>query len=87
MLDKVKAEFGSPDTKSILTDDGGAFKGAVNALIKKRDIGKIRTLGGNPQQNGMVERSNEKLKILISKNSHSVRLFFWFFFSKNRAIK
>ena len=67
MLDKVKAEFGSPDTKSILTDDGGAFKGAVNALIKKRDIGKIRTLGGNPQQNGMVERSVASSRLLLTK--------------------
>ena len=66
VLDKVKSEFGNPDITSILTDDGG--EGAVNALLTQRDIGKIRTLGGNPQQNGMVERSNGKLKILISKN-------------------
>ena len=72
VLDKVKSEFGNPDITSILTDadDGGEFKGAVIDLLKKRDIRKIRTLGGNPQQNGMVERSNGKLKILISKNSH-----------------
>ena len=68
VLDKVKSEFGNPDITSILTDDGGEFKGAVNTLLKQRDIRKIRTLGGNPQQNGMVERSNGKLKIIISKN-------------------
>ena len=67
VLDKVKSEFGNPDITSILTDDGGEFKGAVNALLKQRDIRKIRTLGGNPQQNGMVERSNGKLKIIITE--------------------
>lgn len=68
VLDKVKAEFGNPKITSILTDDGGEFKGDVITLLKKKGIRKIRTLGGNPQQNGMVERSNGKLKIIISKN-------------------
>ena len=31
------------------------------------DIGIQRTLGGNPASNGLVERSNGKLKIIISK--------------------
>ena len=45
----------------------GEFKGAVTTLLKQRDIRKIiRTLGGNPRQNGMVERSNGELKILYS---------------------
>ena len=38
----------------------------INTLLKQRDTRKIRTLGGNPQQNGMVERPNGKLKIIIS---------------------
>ena len=47
VLDKIKAEFGNPKITSILTDDGGEFKGDVITLLKKKGIRKIRTLGGN----------------------------------------
>ena len=37
-------------------------------MLKKRGIGIRRALGGNPQQNGIVERANGKIKNLIKKN-------------------
>ena len=36
--------------------------------MKKRGIEIRRALGGNPQQNGIVERANGKIKNLIKKN-------------------
>ena len=68
ILDEIKRDFnkGKEITK-IITDDGSEFKGEVITLLKERDIGIQRTLGGNPASNGLVERSNGKLKIIISK--------------------
>ena len=67
ILDEIKRDFnkGKEITK-IITDDGSEFKGEVITLLKERDIGMQRTLGGNPASNGLVERSSGKLKIIIS---------------------
>ena len=37
-------------------------------MLKGYNIDRRRTLGGQPQANGLVERSNGKLKMLIAKN-------------------
>ena len=51
----------------IIPDGGGELKGPVITLLEKRKIGIQRSLGGNPQQNGLVERANGKLKRIIGK--------------------
>jgi transposase InsO family protein len=66
ILDEVHKEFDAHITK-IITDDGGEFKGPVITLLEERKIGIQRALGGNPQQNGLVERANGKLKLIIGK--------------------
>ena len=67
ILDEIGKKFGNPEITKIITDDGSEFKGDVSTLLKKRGIGIQRALGGNPQQNGLVERANGKVKQLIGK--------------------
>lgn len=71
-LEKILKQIGKdyPERKihSMIADDGGEFKGEVLDLLKKNGIQKRRILGGNPQQNGMVERANGKLKMILAKN-------------------
>ena len=52
----------------VLGDDGSEFKGEYMAVLKERGIKKRRTLGGQPQSNGLVERANGKLKRVMAKN-------------------
>lgn len=68
ILDDIN-KFKRDDQKitKIITDDGGEFKGPVITLLKERKIGIQRALGGNPQQNGIVERVNGKVKQIIGK--------------------
>jgi len=68
ILDEIKKLTKGVDIKNIITDDGSEFKGETSAVLKKRGIGIRRALGGNPQQNGIVERANGKIKNLIKKN-------------------
>ena len=68
ILNEIKKKNKGIDIKNIITDDGGEFKGEVIPLLKKRGIGIRRALGGNPQQNGIVERANGKIKNIIKKN-------------------
>ena len=56
-------------------DDGSEFKGAKYKnqkgfiqVLKDNGIERRLILGGNPQQNGMVERANGKLKMILAKN-------------------
>lgn len=60
--------------KYINSDDGSEFKGSYDKLLKgmttpKRlnGIKRFRTLGGNPAQNGLVERQNGKVKMILAK--------------------
>ena len=60
--------------KYINSDDGSEFKGSYDELLKtmttpKRPDGikRFRTLGGNPAQNGLVERQNGKVKMILAK--------------------
>lgn len=60
--------------KYINSDDGSEFKGSYDELLKtmttpKRPNGikRFRTLGGNPAQNGLVERQNGKVKMILAK--------------------
>ena len=67
ILDEVKEEF-NKKPQFVLSDDGGEFKGDYIKLLESRGIKKKRTLAGAPQSNGMVERANGKLKMLLSQN-------------------
>ena len=67
MLDKIKSQFGDPKISTCICDDGVEWKGDTMGVFKKYGIEKRRTLGGSPQQNGLVERANGKLKMLLSK--------------------
>eukprot|EP01046_Picozoa_sp_COSAG06_P009457 COSAG06_NODE_495_length_15047_cov_11.349478_1_plen_465_part_00 len=67
ILDKVKTQF-KAIPKYVLGDDGSEFKGDYITLLKSRGIEKRRTLGGQPQSNGLVERANGKLKQILMKN-------------------
>ena len=67
ILDKVKSQF-KYVPKYVLGDDGSEFKGEYITLLESRGIEKRRTLGGQPQSNGLVERANGKLKQVLMKN-------------------
>ena len=67
ILDEIK-ETHKKVPKYILSDDGSEFKGDYITLLEKRGIRKKRTLAGAPQSNGMAERANGKLKMLLSQN-------------------
>ena len=69
ILNKLKREFNKVP-RYILGDDGSEFKGAYIDLLKSYSppIEKRRTLGGQPQSNGLVERANGKLKMIMAKN-------------------
>ena len=67
VLDEIRGFTGGKDIKRIITDDGGEFKGPVNQLLDERGIAIQRALGGNPQQNGLVERANGKVKNILKK--------------------
>jgi len=74
ILERIKQDNGGemPKIRFIIVDDGGEFKGQYDnqfaELMKQYNIEKRRTLGGNPQQNGLCERSNGTIKRLIAKN-------------------
>ena len=58
--------------RSLLTDDGHEFKGVVEDMLRERKLEVRRTLGGKPQQNGICERANGKLKMVLVK-WHAIR--------------
>jgi hypothetical protein len=51
----------------IQMDDGAEFKGVLEEWVEGEGIRIVRTVGGEPQSNGLVERANGKLKKIISK--------------------
>lgn len=51
----------------IQMDDGSEFKGVLEEWVEDQGIRIVRTVGGEPQSNGLVERANGKLKKIISK--------------------
>ena len=68
VLQDWKKDFPNSEIKTILMDDGSEFKGAKYKnqkgfiqVLKDNGIERRLILGGNPQQNGMVERANGKL--------------------------
>ncbi len=67
VLDSIKTDFNAKP-RVVMVDDGSEFKAEVIKLLDKRSIRKRRTLGGAPESNGLVERSNGKLKMLLKKN-------------------
>lgn len=67
-LKRQRKEYPNAPIKTLLSDDGGEFKGAFEELLTREKITKKRILGGHPQQNGMVERANGKLKMILAKN-------------------
>lgn len=67
ILKVVEREHKPHKIKSLITDDGGEFKGPTDQLLKENDIKVTRALGGQPFQNGLVERANGKLKKIIGK--------------------
>lgn len=72
ILDRIKKEY--DETPSyILSDDGSEFKAEYVKMLESRDIEKRRTIGGAPQSNGMAERANGKLKMLLSMNKEIFR--------------
>ena len=67
LLDEVKKKFGVNAPKHAIMDDGSEFKGDAIKVMEKQGMEKRRTLGGHPFQNGMVERANGKVKMLLAK--------------------
>jgi hypothetical protein len=75
ILEDFKKEFPGTQIKTMLMDDGSEFKNAKYKtqkgfiqVLKENKIERRLILGGNPQQNGMVERANGKLKMILAKN-------------------
>ena len=72
ILDRIKKKY--DETPSyILSDDGSEFKAEYVKMLESRKIEKRRTIGGAPQSNGMAERANGKLKMLLSMNKEIFR--------------
>ena len=72
IFDQISAAHGVDTLKQIKyinSDDGSEFKGEFDILLKSMNppIPRQRTLGGHPEQNGLVERANGKVKMLLAK--------------------
>ena len=67
ILDKIENDYNVTPSYA-LHDDGSEFKGEYIGLMKKKGIQIRRTLGGQPQSNGLVERANGKVKRVLAKN-------------------
>jgi len=67
ILDDIEKKYDKMPTY-ILSDDGSEFKGDYIKLLKKKDIEKKRTIAAQPWSNGLVERANGKLKMIMAKN-------------------
>ena len=68
ILKRIEDENNGKLPKYLVCDDGPEWKGDFIKLLESKNIDKRRTLGGQPQANGLVERSNGKLKMLLAKN-------------------
>lgn len=70
IFNQIKKEHGEDAVKKIkyiMTDDGPEFKGEYDKLLGNMKIPRRRSLGGTPQQQGIVERANGKIKMLMAK--------------------
>lgn len=67
ILDEITKDFKTKPA-FVQTDDGGEFKAEFAKLLEKRGIKNVRTLGGQPWSNALVERANGKLKSVLFKN-------------------
>jgi len=70
VIEQIKREHGDEAIAKIRyigTDDGPEFKGAFDEYLNSLSIPRRRSLGGHPQQQGLVERSNGKLKMTLAK--------------------
>lgn len=77
IFDKIKDDYGQEaldNIKHAITDDGGEFKGEFEQVLsnmktadKPNGIDIKRSLGGHPQQNGLIERQNGRLKMILAK--------------------
>ena len=70
ILKDLKAEnkWDKLPIKYIISDDGSEWKADFDKMLKSYNLERRRTLGGQPQQNGLCERANGKVKMLIAKN-------------------
>jgi hypothetical protein len=66
IFDKLKEKY-KILPKYILSDAGGEFKGAYTKYLENVGIRRHRTIGGTPSSNGMVERSNLTLKVIMAR--------------------
>lgn len=67
ILKQIKSES-NITPKYIISDDGSEWKSVFDKMLQSNNIERRRTLGNQPQANGLVERSNGKLKMLLAKN-------------------
>ena len=51
----------------MLSDGGGEFRAAYSEYLEELGVRRHRTIGGTPSSNGMVERSNLTLKMIMSR--------------------
>ena len=72
ILEKVEEERGRRP-RYVHADDGSEFKGDYTKSLAKLKKDKRRTLAGEPQSNGLVERANGKLKQIIFKNKETFK--------------
>jgi hypothetical protein len=56
--------------KLLLTDNGAEFKNEpLRKFFEKKSINRIFTIPGNPRSNGIVERLNRSVKMVLNKSS------------------
>ena len=79
VLNRIKKDYpkgviAKPEPKKFgrcLMDDGSEFKGkgdvTVTKVLMKHQIAVHRILGGHPEQNALVERSNKGIKMIMAK--------------------
>jgi hypothetical protein len=71
IFNNIEGQFLGFKPAYVQSDDGSEFKSLFTEVLNNRKIKNIRTLGGQPQSNGLVERANGKLKMLLTKNQYT----------------
>ena len=67
ILVKARKEFNVDNPDWILSDRGDEFKGVFKKYVEKEGITRKLTLAGAPASNGVVERANGKIKVIMTK--------------------
>ncbi len=67
ILTKARKVFDVKNPDWVLSDRGDEFKGVFKEYLEKEGITRKLTLAGAPSSNGVVERANGKLKVLLTK--------------------